>query len=254
MPKHEITRSMMLEAAFRNRENSFLHNSYENEQEPYHYMVNGEKENMLEAIQRNWRREGTGTLSKDPLTNRKYLFVSTVTMACRFCVEWGMNASEAYNASDLYIRRMDECQSMEAIEELAVDMMCFYCDAMAERQKQGSRSLPTIRTMDYIEGHLHDKITLNELAENAGISRTYLSSLFHQEMGVRLAEYIIKRRVETAKNMLLYTPAKVVEIAEYLAFSNASHFQRAFKQETGMTPNAYRRAVGNYALHRQSNH
>ena len=67
MARHEITRAMMLEAAFLNRENRFLHNSYDDEMAPHHYMVNGEKENMLKAMRTHWRSEGTGTLSRDPV-------------------------------------------------------------------------------------------------------------------------------------------------------------------------------------------
>ena len=249
MPAHEITRAMMQQAAFLNRENSFFHNAYDKESEPFHYMVNGEKEKMLEAMDRNWLPSGTGTLSKDPLQNAKYLFVASITMAARYCVEWGMDVSEAYDASDLYIRRMDVCRDRESIAHLRRDMMCFYCDAMADRKKQADLSLPVVRTMNYIEGHLHDRITLELLAENAGVSRSYLSALFHRETGVRLSSYITGRRIEAAKNMLLYTVSTAAEISEYLGFSNPSHFQRAFRQATGMTPNAYRRSMENYSLH-----
>ena len=249
MARHEITRAMMLEAAFLNRENRFLHNSYDDEMAPHHYMVNGGKENMLEAMRTHWRSEGTGTLSRDPLQNAKYLFVAIITIACRFCVERGMDPAEAYDASDLYIRRMDACTEAEAIRRLTEDMMCFYCDAMAERRRRASLSLPIVRTLDFIEAQLHDKLDLETLAIHSGVSRTYLSALFHREMGVTLSAYVVKRRVEAARNMLRYTRRSAAEIGEYLAFSNPSHFQRAFKQETGMTPGQYRRAVGSYAMH-----
>ena len=249
MTRHEVTRSMMFQTAFLNRENNFLHNSYDKEQEPFHYMVNGEKENMLEAIRQNWKSEGVGKLSEDPLVNQKYHFVCTATIACRYCVEWGLDSAQAYNASDLYIQKMDRSQSREDILRLREDMMSFYCDAMAERQKQMGISLPVTRAIEYIDGHLHDKITLDDIAANAGVSRTYMSRLFHKETGFRLSEYIIKRRVEAAKNMLRYMPSSSAEIAEYVGFSNPSHFQRAFKQETGMTPNVYRRTMGNYVMH-----
>lgn len=249
MPKYKVTRSMMLEAAFTNRENNFQHTSYSDELVPFHYMVNGEKENMLEAMERYWSREGVGMMSVDPLQNEKYRFVAIVTMASRFCLEYGLDSTEAYNASDLYIRRMDTCAEPAAVASLIPDMMRFYCDAMAKRHQQASLSLPVIRTMDFIEAQLHDKLALDTLATHAGVSRAYLSTLFHREMGMTISAYIIKRRVEAARNMLRYTRRSAAEIAEYLAFSNPSHFQRVFKQETGVTPGEYRRAVSNYQMH-----
>ena len=86
-----------------------------------------------------------------------------------------------------------------------------------------------------------DKQTLEEIAEYAGLAPAYLSDLFHKETGLTLSSYLLRRRLEAAKNMLRYSDQKIAEIAEILAFSNASHFHRAFKKETGQTPRQYRR-------------
>lgn len=241
MPNYKITRAMMLHAAYVNRENSFLHNSYDDETAPLYYMVNGETERMLEAMRRLWKEEGTGKLSDDPVRNARYLFVAAVTRACRFCIRGGMDPTDAFNASDLYIRRMDAMNDAGEIRAMESDMMAFYSDAMREMHQLTRLPRPVVRAMDYVEAHLHEKIALEAVAAHARLAPAYLSDLFHRETGLTLGDYILKRRVEAAKNMLRYTDQKVAEIAEVLAFSNPSHFHRAFKRETGVTPNHYRR-------------
>lgn len=99
---------------------------------------------------------------------------------------------------------------------------------------------PVVRAMDYMDAHLHDKLSLKEIAEYADLAPAYLSDLFHKETGLTVTGYILRRRIQAAKNMLIDTDQKIAEIAEVLAFSNASHFQRLFKKETGYTPHQYR--------------
>ena len=240
-PNHMITPAMMVHTAFQNRENGFFHTSHEDESAPFFLMVSGETERMLEAMRSLWRFDGTGKLSENPLQNVRYLFVSTVTRACRFCIQGGMDPTDAFNASDLYIRKMDVLNDIDEIWALREDMMTFYSDAMREIHRKMRLPLSVIRTMDYVEAHLHEKQSLEEIAEYAGLAPAYLSDLFHRETGLTLSSYILKRRIEAAKNMLRFSDQKVAEIAEILAFSNASHFHRVFKQETGQTPSQYRR-------------
>ncbi len=241
MRNHKITQAMMLHTAFLNRENSFFHTSHEDESAPFFFMVNGETDRMLELIHRLWTPEGMGKLSEDPLQQVRYIFVSTVTRACRYCIEAGMDRTDAFNASDLYIQKMDVLQSKEEIWALRDDMMSFYSDSMREIHQTMQLPRSVIRAIDYIDGHLHDKLSLEEIAGYADLAPAYLSDLFHRETGSTLSRFILRRRVEAAKNMLRYTDLTVAEIAEDLAFSNPSHFQRAFKRETGQTPNQYRR-------------
>ena len=133
MPEHKITRAMMVHTAFLNRENGFFHTSPEDEAVPLFLMVNGETERMLEAMHSLWKAEGTGKLSENPLQNARYLFVSTVTRACRFCIQGGMDPTDAFNASDLYIRKMDILNDIDEIWALRDDMMISKCQGILQR-------------------------------------------------------------------------------------------------------------------------
>ena len=239
MDRHMVTQTLLSRFAFMHRENQFRHHTLEEEMGPFYFMVDGNREAMIEAMHR--RTSGnTGTVSKDPLRNAKYLFVSMVTMACRFCIDAGLDSGLAYNASDLYILRVDECNDIEEINKIAEDMMLFYCDKMIEQKRRARFTRHIAQALDFIETHLHERIILQEVADAVGISRTYLSALFPRECGMSFNEYVLRRRIDVAKDLLRFSDMTISEIAAYLAFTNHSHFDRTFKNLTGETPSAYR--------------
>lgn len=99
------------------------------------------------------------------------------------------------------------------------------------------------RVIDYMHAHLSEDLTLPQLAEVAGVSRSYFARLFHQTIGVPPARYLMSLRVEKAKDLLRSLPPDVParEIAVQAGFSNRSHLSREFRKATGVTPEAYRR-------------
>jgi AraC-like DNA-binding protein len=62
-----------------------------------------------------------------------------------------------------------------------------------------------------------------------------------KEMGISVSEYIRRKRVEAAENMLRYSDYTLIEISQYLAFSSYSHFAGVFHAYTGLTPKEYRK-------------
>ena len=94
--------------------------------------------------------------------------------------------------------------------------------------------------VNYIYSHLHKKITVDELAKHTGLSPSYLSRLFKKETGESITGYIIRRKINAAKNMLKYSGYSLSQISETLAFSCQSYFTKIFKDLEGVTPKRYR--------------
>lgn len=108
-------------------------------------------------------------------------------------------------------------------------------------QKQKSHiSIYTERCKDYVYGHYREKIYLDSIADNLGISSSYLSRLFKKKMGVNLQDFINDVRVEKAANLLVYSEEPLPRIAEYVNFPSQSYFGKIFKEKMGMTPRQYR--------------
>ena len=226
--------------AYINRENEFQHHGYYEEIKQYLMMQSGDP-GAVEESQRMMRRAMTNELSSDPLRNAQYLFLANITLATRFAIEGGMNGETAYNASDMYIRKMDLCRTDEEVMELHREMFTFFTAKMAAQKKETVFVRAVAEAIDYIESNLHMPLRIDEVAEHVNLSPGYFSVLFHRETGTAFQDYVLRRRIETAQNMLRYSDYSSTEISEILAFSSQSYFIRCFRKQVGMTPSVYRR-------------
>ncbi len=152
-----------------------------------------------------------------------------------------MDSEIAYNLSDLYIRKMDRCESVEEIFSLHSAMFSDFTSRMRTLIREKTYSLPVHKVMEYISRRLQDPLTVEHLAEVAGLTPSYLSTLFKKETGLALSEYIRRERIDMAGQLLQYTDYSCTDIAEYLCFSSDSHFSRVFREYVGLTPTEYRK-------------
>jgi len=115
------------------------------------------------------------------------------------------------------------------------------CPMEAEQRQESNEHLRQITAvMQYIDAHYSQKLSLSELGEVVHMSPSYLSHIFSKITGFSLWDYIIARRIERAKHLLLSTDRKVLDIAFECGFQNSVHFNKCFRRQTGMTPGEYR--------------
>ena len=98
------------------------------------------------------------------------------------------------------------------------------------------------RVQDHLEANLSDPITLSDLAQAAGLSRSYFAAQFRATTGSRPHDYIVGQRIECAKDMLARDDTPLVEIALAVGFQTQAHFSTVFKRCTGTTPGRWRDA------------
>ena len=221
------------------RETGERHHTNEEDMRQYEMLRAGDPGTVAESV-RIFSSGLAGHVSDDPVRNCKYLFVASATMACRTAMAAGMEPERAYNSSDLFIQRMDRLETVEQVCQLRREMFEFYLKEVRAVPKRTPYSRPVARCVDYIYEHLHQRITLAELAEQAGLTESYLSMLFKKETGRSVSDYVLDKRVEAAGNMLKFSDYSCADIGAILAFSSQSHFIRVFKARTGQTPRAFR--------------
>lgn len=175
------------------------------------------------------------------LQSLKYHFAITTAMLARYCIDAGMEVSEAFALSDYYIQKVDSLISEDEISKLHSFLCLDYTKRMKALRKEHTYSIQTKKCLEYIYDHLHTRITVPVLAEYVNLSPNYLSRLFKQETGLTISAYIQNKKIETAQNMLSYSDYTVSEIALTLAFPDQSYFSALFKRHTGITPNTYRK-------------
>jgi AraC family transcriptional regulator len=96
---------------------------------------------------------------------------------------------------------------------------------------------------EYMDNHLNEKITISALATLVNLTRFHFMRAFKQTAGVPPLQFMIRRRVDRAKELLAERQTSVAEIADRTGFGSAVLMNRAFRRILGTTPSALRRGI-----------
>ncbi len=228
-------------------EKRFLYGSMSEEESHHTYM---EEKALLDCVREGKVEEAqkynekldseTGKMSKDELSHWRKLVTVAIALSTRAAIEGGVSPAEAYQLSDYYLQKSDSCSNVPELilcRDRAVKKLT---QKVYEKKNQKHISNYIEKCCDYIGKHYREKIYLDDLAEEIGISPTYLSKLFVKEKGIKLQEYIVQIRVDRAANLLMYSDESIAKIGDYVNFPSQSYFGRVFRRYKNMTPKQYR--------------
>jgi AraC family transcriptional regulator len=109
----------------------------------------------------------------------------------------------------------------------------------APRQVQTGLSSSQLRqVVEYIEEHLDQDLSLARLAGVVGVSASHLKTVFRRSTGLPVHEYVVQRRVERAKALLLRGELPASQVALEAGFAHQSHMARWMRRVLGVTPTA----------------
>jgi AraC-like DNA-binding protein len=104
----------------------------------------------------------------------------------------------------------------------------------------GNRQCAAIKR--YIDLHFKEPLTLEQLSEEAHMSKYYLSHAFKREYGISPINYLISRRIDESKYLLAETDLSISQIAQLLGFSSLSYFSQVFRKAHGTSPAEFRQS------------
>jgi len=97
------------------------------------------------------------------------------------------------------------------------------------------------RVRAYIDDHLGERISLDQLARQAGVSRFHFARQFRLSTGESPMGYLRRARIERSKSILQSRDTTIAEVAARLGFSDQSHFTRTFGRLVGVSPGSFAR-------------
>jgi len=132
-------------------------------------------------------------------------------------------------------RSIRDMESFEEITELICELLSLY------EQEVTERDLHAEQLKQFVESRFCDpEFSIALLAETYHLNLPRMSNLFKSEMGIGFVDYVWKKRLEKALELLRTTNLSVEEIARSVGYLATTSFSRKFKQEMGMTPSQYR--------------
>jgi transcriptional regulator GlxA family with amidase domain len=96
------------------------------------------------------------------------------------------------------------------------------------------------RAQEFIRANFHEPLSLTQMAKTVGLCPDHFGRVFSLATGLTFTEYLLRTRVEKAKELLGNRQQRVSEVAFASGFQSIPHFNRVFKRMTGMAPNGYR--------------
>lgn len=96
------------------------------------------------------------------------------------------------------------------------------------------------QAVEYIARNLSNPMTVEDIADNVGMSRSHLSTLFKKKLGCGIHSFIEERRLQLAKQLLTGAAVTIQEVGERVGIQDAKYFSKWFKRCTGVTPSEYR--------------
>jgi len=150
-----------------------------------------------------------------------------------------INDTAVCETNDRYLKKIEKSGSFEEIKQI----LSSFAEKMSVKifSFHGVRHFPAIRKAErFIWKNYTRKLSLREIAEISGLSAPYFSTIFKEEMGENLSDYLNRLRVEKAAAMLITTNLSIRKIAKTCGFEDQSWFSKIFKNITGLTPGKYR--------------
>jgi len=97
------------------------------------------------------------------------------------------------------------------------------------------------RVTELVHAEIEDELSLDKMAEAAGLSTAHFAQMFRKSTGESPHQFVLRHRVERAREMLRAADARVLDVAVACGFKTQQHFARVFRRECGASPTEYRR-------------
>lgn len=165
-------------------------------------------------------------------------------LCARTAVKSGVPIYTAKTMENEWVKRIEAARGFPEARKLRESMYTAFLRQVQQRQIGTGLSRAVRECRNYIQMNYMKELTLEEIARHCGYAEYYLSRKFTKETGIKLSEYIHRVRIDAAKTMLLTTSKEIQEISEDLHFGNRSHFDRVFRQLTGISPARFREQGG----------
>ncbi len=161
------------------------------------------------------------------------------TLCCKAAIDKGLHPQTAITIFDIYTSQIDSLTSLQSFVSMYSQLSIDYCRQIVEIG-QNTNSNIVNQCLQYIERHIQEKITIDDLAKYCNLSKRTITRHFTEYFYMPATKYILQLKLKTAAYLLTNSTFSIVEISNQLSFSSQSHFSVAFKKQYHDTPQQYR--------------
>ncbi|GMK48640.1 response regulator transcription factor [Paenibacillus glycanilyticus] len=148
-----------------------------------------------------------------------------------------LDKKKLVEAVELAFRKEEELNRIERMERLVDTKL------LETTEQETQYSAPVKEAIQYVDERLHEPVTMRDIADHLHMNASYFSVLFKEQTGLTFSDYLTRRRVQRAKELLTNTRLSINEIAEKAGYQTAKYFVKVFRSHEGVSPGQYRKNV-----------
>lgn len=232
--------SLLLEETYQKKENEQHNQTYILEEQLLRLVRTGNCEGFKRFAysESNFHIGVTGSTALRQLKNN---IIITTTLCTRAAIEGGLDYDTAYQLSDYFIQSSERLTSADRLTDLLGKVSYTFAEKVAQSKTPVSTDERMQKAIRYIQQNVNQHLTVGDVADYAGFSKSYFSAYFRKTLGFSVSAFILRCKLEEGRELLQYTDKSISTISEFLCFSSQSHFHTAFKKQFGITPSEYRK-------------
>lgn len=189
----------------------------------------------IEALCEEWFRileNGSPALIKSLIIQ----FVGNLSVEL---LETGSSLTELFGDENLMIEKVLRFDTIFDVKLWLRQILQYICDYIREKNQKNTYRLAK-KAAQYIDEHYMESINVDIIASAVYLSSGYLMTIFKREIGTSINSYLVTKRIERAKELLLEGDLKVYEIAEKVGYANTTFFSSTFRNHVGVSPKQFK--------------
>ena len=225
---------------------SEIYRRYDQEKQFLSMIRNGDTKNILSAFEKLSEPEALSDFSKETLNYYAsgYGLAILKALSRKAAEESGLSVITIDEITQKYTQLSSATNNADLQTRYQIDMIVELTKAVHNHKLSLDKYSPSIqKVLEYINLHLGDHISNEELSANANMSISHLAKVFKKETGVTMTQYIALLRCKKAANLLKKTNLPIQEISSYVGYSDNNYFVKVFKKNYDMTPTEFRKAT-----------
>ena len=178
----------------------------------------------------------------DSLRDQKNYLITLKTLLRKAAERGGVHPMHIHRLSDHFALSIENARYVKQTTALVEEMIRSFCQ-LVKQHSLSKYSYYVGQTITLVQFDLTADLRLKTIAQTLNVNSSYLSSLFHREVGCTLTEYINRQRIDRGIRLLQLTSKPVQEIAAECGIHDVNYFIKLFKAQTGFTPARYRHTL-----------
>jgi len=166
--------------------------------------------------------------------------IELMALLARAAIEVGADLEIIFGLKYMLYEKLSKVNDINDLSECLTKILDRFIESTFIIKNAQNRDI-IYKAVSFIKNNFHNKnISLNDVANEIGLSTSYFSKLFKEELGLSYIDYLNKVRIDASKE-LLKRDYSLAEIAQRVGFSDQSYFSKVFKKIEGISPGRWRK-------------